>query len=119
MQSQFHLGEGRLAEDANVLARLARAISQAHQVERQLLGVRNLPVAIHADGILRGEVTQLARFLGAGGDLGHADVQEHFLHVGEGVGFGIGGHRSMARSSISLVPPPAGIRPTPASTNPM
>ena len=41
----------------------------------------------------------------------------------EGGSFGSGGASaaaaSNARSSISLVPPPPGIRPTPASTSPM
>lgn len=89
MKAKFHLTKRGLGQGANVLTGLPRSMPQAKQLERQSLSVGNLLIAIHADGILREEVAQIARVFGAGGDLGHAYVQEHFRHIRKGVRFEI------------------------------
>ena len=86
VKAQLHHGKGALPRHANVRTCDAGPVTQLHKVERQLLGVGNLPVAVHADGIPRSQVTELARIFGARRHLAHADVEEHFLDVGEGIG---------------------------------
>ena len=113
-------------------ARLRRRVAGFGQHRGLRFGVEQQALAVHGDAIGRREQAERAGLGGRSGDLGHGDrFQARAESRGEfgglrearrrvfRIGRGQRGGRIDARSNISLVPPPAGINPTPASTKPM
>ena len=119
VNAELQRREHRVAADGNRRARRRRLVALRDALQRVRLCIGDQPLAIHRDGVrpdgdsrgaarpARSPRPSQTRWLRrrAGSD-GRKSVEP-------------GGICSAARATISLVPPPAGISPTPASTRPM
>ena len=94
-------------------------ILRPHHGQGGGLGVGYQAVAVHGHRVRGTEVTHVPRFLRAGGNFGHGDILKNGPQRVGKVEIVAARAALVPRISISFVPPPPGIKPTPASTKPM
>src|SRR5581483_1558499 len=113
MHAQFQSRQRRLAQSEDVGARLRLDISAGCHRQHLLLRIGDQPIAVHRDRIFIAQETEVATFAMA------IVSNARFTNGNGSASIMSAGVESSARTSISFVPQPAGIIPTPTSTRPM